>query len=80
MCHMKLQCPACCRPRSRLHSLPRSVVCTAEVRQMRRSHGEGEGEGPGPVAVLALGRQRAEVVQEALVARSQVGWAAAANA
>jgi hypothetical protein len=37
---------------------------------MRRSHGEGEG--PGPVAVLALGRQRAEVLHETLVARSQV--------
>jgi hypothetical protein len=48
------------------------VACTAEVRQMRRSHGQ-EGEGPGPVAVLALGRQRAKVVQDPIVARSQVG-------
>jgi hypothetical protein len=72
ICHDLPTAPtASCRPRSWLHSLPRSVACTAEVRQMRRSHGQGEG--PGPVAVLALGRQRAEVVQEALVARSQVG-------
>ncbi|WIA10213.1 hypothetical protein OEZ85_010415 [Tetradesmus obliquus] len=57
-------------PRSWLASLPRSVACTAEVRQMRRSSGE-EGGGAGPVAVLALGRQRAEVLHEPLVARSQ---------
>ncbi|WIA30276.1 hypothetical protein OEZ86_000366 [Tetradesmus obliquus] len=55
-------------PRSWLASLPRSVACTAEVRQMRRSSGE---EGGGAVAVLALGRQRAEVLHEPLVARSQ---------
>lgn len=52
-----------------MHGFPRLVACTAEVRQMRR-----QSEDPGQqVAVLALGRQRAEVVvEQQLHARSQV--------
>lgn len=56
------------RPRSLLRSLPRLVCCTAEVRQMRR-----QGDDERSVAVLALGRQRAEVMSDGRnCAQSQV--------
>lgn len=42
-----------------LRFLPSVVCCTAEVRQMKRHAGAGA----GTVAVLALGRQRAEVLR-----------------
>lgn len=59
------------RPRSLLHSLPRLVCCTAEVRQMRR-----QGDDDTSVALLALGRQRAEVLPDGRnQAQSQVNWA-----
>lgn len=61
---------AVCSPRSLLRALPRLVCCTAEVRQMRR---QSDVEQQGSVAVLALGRQRAEVVQDGRnCAQSQV--------
>jgi hypothetical protein len=49
--------------------MPRLVCCTAEVRQMQRrasadAGGAGAGAGEGSLAVLALGRQRAEVLQD----------------
>jgi hypothetical protein len=51
-----------------LRSLPSQVCCTAEVRQMRR-----QGDDERSVAVLALGRQRAEVVADGRnCAQSQV--------
>lgn len=57
-------------PRSLLRSLARLVCCTVEVRQMRR---QGDQEEQGSVAVLALGRQRAEVVSDGRTcAQSQI--------
>lgn len=55
-----------CRLRSGMVYQPRMVCCTAEIRQMRRQ------EADGAVPVLALGRQRAEVVDDRHTARSQV--------
>ncbi|KAF8069542.1 Crbn [Scenedesmus sp. PABB004] len=43
--------------RGALPAAPRQVCCTAEVRQMRQHGGEGL------IAVVALGRQRAELVE-----------------